>query len=57
MSQDWYLGLDIGTNSIGWAATDTEYKVLRKSKRKLIGIELFDAADTAEERRLAVWEV
>lgn len=53
MSKDWYLGLDIGTNSIGWAATDTDYKVLRKSKRKLIGVELFDAADTAEERRLA----
>lgn len=53
MSKEWYLGLDIGTNSIGWAATDTNYKVLRKSKRKLIGVELFDAADTAEERRLA----
>ena len=53
MSKEWYLGLDIGTNSIGWAATDTDYKVLRKSKRKLIGVELFDAADTAEERRLA----
>ena len=21
----WYLGLDIGTASVGWAATDTEY--------------------------------
>lgn len=53
MKKEWYLGLDIGTNSIGWAATDPNYKVLRKSKRKLIGVELFDAADTAEERRLA----
>lgn len=38
MKKEWYLGLDLGTNSIGWAATDTDYKVLRKSKRKLIGV-------------------
>ena len=24
----WYLGLDIGTASVGWAATDTEYKII-----------------------------
>ena len=28
----WYLGLDIGTASVGWAATDTEYKIIRIKK-------------------------
>ena len=25
----YYIGLDIGTNSVGWAVTDPEYNVLR----------------------------
>lgn len=25
----YYLGLDVGTNSVGWAVTDPEYNVLR----------------------------
>ena len=29
----WYLGLDIGTASVGGAATDTEYKIIRKNKK------------------------
>lgn len=53
MKKEWYLGLDIGTASVGWAATDPNYKVIRKSKRKLMGVELFDEAQTAAERRLA----
>ena len=47
----WYLGLDIGTASIGWAATDTEYKIIRKNKKRLWGVRLFEEATTAEERR------
>lgn len=27
---DYYVGLDIGTNSVGWAVTDTKYNILRK---------------------------
>ena len=34
----WYLGLDIGTASVGWAATDTEYKIIRKNKKRLWGV-------------------
>ena len=26
--KEWYLGLDIGTNSVGWAVTDKEYDVV-----------------------------
>ena len=47
----WYLGLDIGTASVGWAATDTEYKVIRKNRKRLWGVRLFEEATTAEERR------
>ena len=48
----WYLGLDIGTNSVGWVATDTEYNIINKNNKRLIGVELFQEANTAEERRL-----
>ena len=47
-----YLGLDIGTNSVGWSVTDTEYNVINKNKKRLMGVELFEEANTAEERRL-----
>ena len=47
----WYLGLDIGTASVGWAATDTEYKIIRKNKKRLWGVRLFEEATTADERR------
>ena len=48
----YYLGLDIGTNSVGWSVTDTEYNVINKNKKRLMGVELFEEANTAEERRL-----
>ena len=47
----WYLGLDIGTASVGWAVTDTEYKIIRKNKKRLWGVRLFEEATTAQERR------
>ena len=27
MEQEYYLGLDMGTGSVGWAVTDSEYHV------------------------------
>ena len=50
-NKTWYLGLDIGTASVGWAATDNEYKIIRKNKKRLWGVRLFEEATTAEERR------
>ncbi|MFA5571199.1 MAG: type II CRISPR RNA-guided endonuclease Cas9 [Sphaerochaetaceae bacterium] len=49
---DYYLGLDIGTNSVGWAVTDTDYELLKANKKELWGARLFDAAETAADRRL-----
>ena len=34
-NKEWYLGLDVGSASVGWAATDTNYKLLRKNKKRL----------------------
>ena len=30
MGRDYFLGLDMGTGSLGWAVTDSEYKILKK---------------------------
>lgn len=30
VARDWYLGLDVGTNSVGFAATDINYTILTK---------------------------
>ena len=48
---DYYLGLDIGTDSVGWAVTDDQYNVLKFNGKSMWGIRLFDAAQTAAERR------
>lgn len=29
MEKNYYLGLDLGSNSVGWAATDEDYNFLR----------------------------
>ncbi len=49
--KEYYLGLDIGTDSVGWAVTDLEYHILRRKGKSLWGVRLFDAANTAAERR------
>lgn len=49
--KNYYLGLDMGTNSVGWAVTDPQYRILRAKGKDLWGIREFDAAKTAVERR------
>ena len=58
------IGLDIGTNSVGWSVITDDYKVPSKKmkvlgntdkyfiKKNLIGALLFDKGTTAEDRRL-----
>ena len=48
---DYYLGLDIGTNSVGWAVTDENYNLVRAKGKDLWGVRLFEEASTAEDRR------
>ena len=50
--QDYFLGLDLGTGSVGWCVTDTSYHILKKNHRSAIGSVLFSTAETAKERRV-----
>ena len=49
--KSYYIGLDVGTNSVGWAVTDTDYNVLRFHGKHMWGSRLFPEAKTAAERR------
>lgn len=47
-----YLGMDIGTESVGMAATDENYNLLRARGKDLWAVRLFDAANDASARRM-----
>ena len=47
----YYIGLDIGSDSVGWAVTDGEYQVKRCKGNAMWGIRLLDESNTAAERR------
>lgn len=48
----YYLGLDIGTNSIGWAVVDQNGNIVKKNGFSLWGVRMFDEAEDASTRRL-----
>ena len=50
--QDYFIGLDIGTNSVGYAVTDLQYHILKFNGKSMWGSRLFDEAETAETRRM-----
>lgn len=62
--KNYSIGLDIGTNSVGWAVITDDYKVPAKKmkvlgntdkkyiKKNLLGALLFDNGETAEATRL-----
>lgn len=64
MGKPYSIGLDIGTNSVGWAVVTDDYKVPAKKmkvlgntdkqsiKKNLLGALLFDSGETAEATRL-----
>lgn len=47
----YYIGVDIGTNSVGWVVIDENGNLLKKGKHHLWGSRLFDQAQTAQNRR------
>lgn len=47
----YYLGLDIGTDSVGFAVTDTEYNLFKHKGEPIWGVTTFDEASQSEERR------
>lgn len=50
--EEYYIGLDMGTGSVGWAVTDPTYNIIKRHGKALWGIRLFESAKTAEERRI-----
>lgn len=46
-----YIGLDIGTDSVGWAVTDETYRLKRCRGNLMWGVHLFDEASQAADRR------
>ena len=47
-----YLGMDIGTESVGIAGTDENYNLLRAQGKDLWAVRLFDEAKDASARRM-----
>ena len=48
----YYVGLDCGTSSVGFAVTDKNYNLLKAKNKDMWGSHLFDEANTAEARRI-----
>lgn len=45
------LGLDIGTNSVGWALVDENNDIIKKNGKSLWGVRMFQEASDASARR------
>lgn len=50
-SKTYYLSIDGGTDSVGFAATDEQYRLCKHAGEPVWGVTLFDAAQSAETRR------
>ncbi|MDO4568201.1 MAG: type II CRISPR RNA-guided endonuclease Cas9 [Clostridia bacterium] len=51
INSGYFLGLDIGTDSIGYAVTDTVYTLKKRKGMPMWGVHLFDEAKLCAERR------
>ena len=49
---NYFVGLDIGTNSVGYAAANSDYSLLKYKHHPIWGVHLFDRANLAAERRV-----
>lgn len=50
---NYYVGVDAGTNSVGWAVTDHDYNLLKFKGKHMWGVRLFEEANDASARRMA----
>lgn len=44
---NYFIGLDAETGSVGWAVTDEEYELLKFNGKDLWGMRCFETAQTA----------
>lgn len=51
IKSNYYVGLDIGTNSVGYAVTKTDYTLCRAKGNPMQGVTLFEEANKCDERR------
>lgn len=51
IQKPYYIGVDIGTNSVGYAVTDTDYKPCKFKGEPMLGVTLFDDASQCDGRR------
>lgn len=49
--KDYFVGLDLGTESVGYAVADSDYVLLRHKSEAMWGVCLFDGAELCNERR------
>lgn len=50
--KNYIIGLDIGTESVGWAVVEeNNQKIMKKGNKQLWGVRLFDEASSCEARR------
>lgn len=50
-NENYYVGLDIGTDSVGYAVTDERYELCKYKGEAMWGVTLFDPAELAAKRR------
>ncbi len=50
-NKKYFIGLDMGTNTVGWAVIDEDYNVLRFKGKHMWGTRLIDNVNTAADRR------
>lgn len=50
--KEYFLGFDMGTGSVGWAVTDTNYNLLKINRKNAWGTVLFETSEGAEKRRV-----
>lgn len=46
------VGIDMGTNSVGWCVLDEHDHIVKKNGKSLWGVRLFDEAEACRDRRL-----
>ena len=50
-NEKYFVGLDIGTDSVGYAVADDNYNLCKFKGEPMWGVTLFDEAQTAAMRR------
>lgn len=51
VTNNYKIGLDIGTNSVGWACIDDENAIVRHNGKLMWGSRLFDESESKKKRR------